>query len=170
MSNFPSLIALMMAAAGAGAALSPAPEGTDFAVSAMTSAPVKIAPAASLAGTLTIDRDSDGFFYMPAMVNGSSVRFLVDTGANMVILPGHVAAKAGISGTGTAVAATVGGPQSVELASIQSLNAAGITLHNVPVAIQHSAMATPLLGMDTLAQMGRIEIDGNRLSIKPATP
>ena len=169
MSNFPSLIAVMMAAAGAGAALSPAPVGTDYGIMANTPSQAKIVPASNLAGALIIDRDSDGFFYMPATINGSSVRFLVDTGANMVVLPHHIAAKAGISGTDRAVAATVGGPQSVELASIQSLKVAGTTLPNVPVAIQHTDMATPLLGMDILAQMGRIEIDGNRLTINPVS-
>lgn len=105
---------------------------------------------------------------MPAKINGSSVRFLIDTGASMVILPRPVADQAGIAGTSSVMATTVGGPQSVELSSIRSLEAAGMTLRNVPVAIQHSGMSIPLLGMDTLADMGRIEIEGNLLTVHPA--
>jgi aspartyl protease family protein len=167
MSNVPSLIALIMAAAGAGAALSPVPRGNVWGgqIGASTT---NVAPGAGNAARLVIERADDGFFYMPATINGASVRFLVDTGASMVILPRPLADQAGIAGTSSVMATTVGGPQSVELSSIRSLKAAGITLRNVPVAIQHSGMSIPLLGMDTLADMGRIEIDGNLLTVHPA--
>jgi aspartyl protease family protein len=168
MSNFPSLIALIMAAAGAGAALSPAPVA-NYGTGTVRTASGNIATATGSAGRLVIERADDGFFYMPATINGSSVRFLIDTGASMVILPRPVADEAGITGTSRATATTVGGPQSVDLASIRSLKAAGITLRDVPVAIQHSGMSIPLLGMDTLADIGRIEIDGNLLTVHPAS-
>lgn len=166
MSNFPSLIALIMAAAGAGAALSPAPVGKYYGVDAVRPASGKSAPIASPSGSLVVERSADGFFYMPAIINGSTVRFLVDTGASMVILPRPVADQAGIVATSHATATTVGGPQRVDLASIKSFKTAGITLQDVPVAIQNSGMSIPLLGMDTLANMGRIEIEGDRLTIR----
>jgi clan AA aspartic protease (TIGR02281 family) len=167
MSNLPTLIALTMATAGAGAALSPAPVGMEFGTEAMKPASAHIAPAAKMAGVMVIDRDSDGFFYMPATINGSPVRFLIDTGASMVILPTSVAAQAGITGKSRVMASTVGGQQSVELSSIQSLTAAEITLENVPVAIQPTEMAIPLLGVDTFSKIGRIEIDGDQITITP---
>lgn len=166
MSNFPSLIALIMAAAGAGAALSPAPVGNYYGVDTVQPASGESAPISSPSGSLVVERSADGFFYMPATINGSTVRFLIDTGASMVILPRPVADQAGIVATSHATATTVGGPQTVELASIRSFKTAGITLRDVPVAIQNSGMSIPLLGMDTLANMGRIEIDGDRLTIR----
>ena len=160
----------MMAAAGAGAALSPAPVGTaSYGIGEVVPASGIVAPAAHKPGTLVIDRSSDGFFYMPAKINGSDVRFLIDTGASMMILPHDVAVGAGIKSNSRATATTVGGLQSVELASIRSVQAAGMNFHHVPAAIQHTGMTTPLLGMDTLAKIGRIEIEGDLLTINPSS-
>jgi aspartyl protease family protein len=49
-------------------------------------------------GDLVIQRARDGHFYVEGLVNGSSVKFLVDTGASLVGVSDKFAQQAGLTG------------------------------------------------------------------------
>lgn len=55
----------------------------------------------------------------------------------------------------------------VMLADVPELETAGVLLTNVPAAVQENDQTIALMGMSTLSQLGRIEIDGDKLSIHP---
>jgi len=56
-------------------------------------------------------RGPDGHFYADAQVNGTTIRFLVDTGASLVVLTREDAQRAGIQlPSARAMAMGVGGP------------------------------------------------------------
>lgn len=167
MSSVPSLIALALAVATAGATLSP--HAGDVAPARMQSfgSGHSARPLGNAGGVLEVARDADGFFYLPARIGSVSVTFLIDTGTNMLILPRSVAARIGLATKGRAKVATVGGMQDVELADVPELETAGVLLSDVPAAIQEGDQAIALMGMSTLSQLGRIEIDGDKLTIHP---
>lgn len=80
---------------------------------------------AGTAQELTLNRSSDGHFYVDADVNGQPVRFLIDTGSSMVTLTEKDAARAGLEvqaeraeSLGEGASGLVRG-QRVELASMQ---------------------------------------------------
>src|SRR5687767_4976429 len=56
------------------------------AMAAVVTAPVRTDAAAPAAGAAQIPKAADGHFWADASVNGSHVRFLVDTGATAVAL------------------------------------------------------------------------------------
>jgi aspartyl protease family protein len=60
-------------------------------------------------GDLTIPRARDGHFYASGTVNGHPVRFLVDTGATMVVVSEAVAQAAGLRGGQATVFRTANG-------------------------------------------------------------
>jgi aspartyl protease family protein len=50
------------------------------------------------AGDVRIPRSRDGHFYVEGSVNGQPIRFLVDTGASLVVVSEAFARRAGLSG------------------------------------------------------------------------
>jgi clan AA aspartic protease (TIGR02281 family) len=167
MSSFPSLIALALAVATAGATL--APQEADVAPASRESfgSGHSATHLGNVRGALELPRDADGFFYLPARIGGVSVTFLIDTGTNMLILPRSTAARVGLATKGKAKVSTVGGMQDVLLTDVPELETAGVLLTDVPAAIQDNDQTIALMGMSTLSQLGRIEIDGEKLTIHP---
>ena len=67
-------------------------------VIAVTAEPPAIEAAAlqSASGGLTLKREPDGHFYADTLINGASIRMLVDTGASGIALSRDDARRAGI--------------------------------------------------------------------------
>ncbi|RZM33591.1 MAG: TIGR02281 family clan AA aspartic protease, partial [Sphingomonas sp.] len=70
---------------------------------ARVAAAVPAPPAQTASGDATrAHKEADGLFYVTAKVNGTPIRFVVDTGANVVVLTGSDARRAGVtSGVGS---------------------------------------------------------------------
>lgn len=170
MSQVPAVFALVASLVGTGSALAssafdPAPGHAakpGFAVDMP-------AQFAGRPGAITVRRDEDGLFYMPGRVNGVAVRFLLDSGANMVILPGNLAAAAGVpAGQQAGQARTVAGGARFTLSRARRIEAAGWTIPNVPVAVAADSSAPPILGMNALTRMGRITMVRDQVVFEPA--
>lgn len=129
--------------------------------------PAKPVEEAAVGGSDAIERGADGQFHVDGEVEGEEVRFLVDTGADVVALTAGDAERAGIvpepesfrplvrSATGTGWAAlvrigrlTVG---SRELSDVEAMVVRGL-----PVS---------LLGQTALQRLGTVTLEGDRLLI-----
>jgi len=120
-------------------------------------------------GTATFRAGMDGHFTINALVNGTSVRTIFDTGASAVVLTHADAIKAGIAtqtlnydipvqtanGTGRAAGVT-----------LDRLEVGGIARNRVRAFVaEKGALDTSLLGMSFLTTLSRYAVSGNSLEL-----
>ena len=125
------------------------------------------APAADARQSVTLAADPRGHFFADATVNGLPVRFVVDTGASVVVLSGSDAARLGLDfrkgprgRMQTANGATTG-----YFVKLQSVRVGGIELQNIDgVVVEQGLGAFGLLGMSFL---NRVEMrrEGERMEL-----
>jgi len=118
--------------------------------------------------TLTLWAEDDGFFYARGSINGSRVRFLVDTGANTIALSRPLAERIGIpyrEGR-QGVAKTASGVTPMYLVTLKEVSIGGITLRDVQAGVLLGSQPdVPLLGMSFLGELDMVR-SGNRLELK----
>lgn len=111
-------------------------------------------------------RAADGHFYADAMVNGAQVHFLIDTGASMVALTPADAQRAGIAlPAERASAQGAGGTIEVIPVIIERIAIGPLEARDVPGAVARE-LPISLLGQSFLAQVGRVEISGDRMVLR----
>jgi aspartyl protease family protein len=112
--------------------------------------------------------DGRGHFVTLGSVNGSAIRFLVDTGASMVSIGRSDAERAGIdfirNGRPSA-SMTANGIVRTWVVKLNTVQVAGVTLHNVDAAVHDSELPLALLGMSFLNRMEMLR-DGDTLTLK----
>jgi aspartyl protease family protein len=119
--------------------------------------------------TVVINQSDDGNFYVMGEVNGTPVRFLVDTGASDIVL-----SPADAEGLGIDLAAvkfdhpyqTANGTGFGASLEVDRLSVGPIRLVHVPISINQAAMETSLLGMTFFKNLASFEIRGGRLFLK----
>jgi aspartyl protease family protein len=116
---------------------------------------------------VTLAANSRGQFITESTVNGAPIRFLVDTGANVVAIPGGEARRLGIEFTKgrKGVAQTANGATPVYRIKLNSVKVGEIELLNVDaVVMDGGGLAQPLLGMSFL---DRVEMrrEGDRMTL-----
>ena len=97
-----------------------------------------------------------GFFESNGEVNGRTVRFLVDTGANLVVFSSVDAERLGIDYLVGAkgIASTASGQSPMYSINIESMSVGGISLNNIRAGvIEGSFPERPLLGMTFLSRL-----------------
>ncbi len=134
------------------------------------------APASSVAAPVgngyaqtTLPRAPDGHFYAELRVNGTPVRFLVDTGASMIALTREDAQRIGIpiseadfTGTAQTASGSVGlKPIVLDRVSLGSLEAT-----DVDAAIVQQGLGQSLLGQSWLKRIGKVTIEGDQMVLK----
>ena len=111
-------------------------------------------------------RGPDGHFYADAQVNGTTIRFLVDTGASMVVLTRQDAQRAGIQlPSARAMAMGVGGPIEVIPVTLDRIAVGGIEARGVEAAIADETPVS-LLGQSYLQRVGSVEIRGDTMVLR----
>ena len=111
-------------------------------------------------------RGPDGHFYADAQVNGTTIRFLVDTGASMVVLTRQDAQRAGIQlPSERQMAMGVGGPIEVIPVTLDRIAVGGIEARGVDAAIADQTPVS-LLGQSSLARVGSVEIRGDTMVLR----
>ena len=111
-------------------------------------------------------RGPDGHFYADAQVNGTTIRFLVDTGASMVVLTREDAQRAGIQlPSARAMAMGVGGPIEVIPVTLDRVAVGGIEARSVEAAIADETPVS-LLGQSYLQRVGSVEIRGDTMVLR----
>ena len=126
--------------------------------------PVETSPHA-----LTITASEDGNFYVYGDVQGTRVRFVVDTGASEIVLSPSDARRAGIDMAsldfrhGYETANGLGGGAPVMLGS---LAIGPIRFTDVPAAVNRAEMTSSLLGMTFLKRLDGFEIRGRTMTLR----
>jgi aspartyl protease family protein len=121
-------------------------------------------PASSSAQAV-LTADSRGHFYANGMINGNSVRFLVDTGATTIALSTTEARRLGIDyRTGTrSVGRTANGTVTGYGIKLDTVRVGDITLQNVDAhVLEGMGPSDILLGMSFLNRM-QMQRDGDTL-------
>jgi aspartyl protease family protein len=117
--------------------------------------------------TVTLYADSRGHFITIGVVNGVSIRFLVDTGASSVVLSSTDARQAGVNylaGT-RALTQTANGVVLVYTVKLDTLRIGDVTVNNVDaVVIEGDKLPMALLGMSFLNRM-EMRRDGMTLTL-----
>ena len=116
-----------------------------------------------------IPKAQDGHFWANATVNDKAVRFLVDTGATVVVLTEADAQRLGIdkaSLTYDRKVITAMGPTQAAQVTLASVAVGDSTVHNVEALILPQG-GTSLLGMSYLGRLSRIEATPSSLILHP---
>jgi len=115
---------------------------------------------------IELPRAPDGHYYLTAQVEGTPVRFVVDTGASQIVLSRSDATRAGID-TGALVytgrARTANGTVRTAPVRLDRLAIGPIEDRDVRAVVNEGDMDGSLLGMDYLRRFSRVEIADDRL-------
>ena len=127
-----------------------------------------IAPRQTLlqSGSIAVPRATDGHYYLSLELNGTPVRFVVDTGATDLVLSQRDAQRIGIDTEALAFlgrANTANGMVATADVSIDQVTLGPITDRNVRASVNGGEMTDSLLGMNYLNRFERIEIADGRL-------
>ncbi len=117
--------------------------------------------------TVVLASDKSGHFVSSGSINGSSVRFLVDTGATMVSMSVEEARRAGVNYLAgeRGYSQTANGVAAVYKVKLAAVTLGDITLHDVDgVVHETSSLPVVLLGMSFL---GKLEMrrEGDSLTL-----
>ena len=117
----------------------------------------------------SISPDSDGHFRTNTIINGRSLRMLVDTGASMVAISRSDAENIGLhfrdSAFNRSGKSATGRVRFVEV-NIPEMTVGDITIENVSTAIIDRRQMPPLLGMTFISRLKKMEISNNMLHFK----
>jgi aspartyl protease family protein len=135
--------------------------------SVILSKSLAVSPPKSYFATVQMVVDNLGFFRGNGAVNGRDLEFLVDTGANLVVLSSADADEIGLeyrSGTRTS-ASTAAGNAPMYLVRLQTVSLGGIELENISAGVIVGRFPEiPLLGMTFLSQLN-MQRDGDNMSL-----
>lgn len=118
-------------------------------------------------GKIIMTADGQGHFYTTGTINGTSVRFMVDTGATMISLGATDARRIGLDfNRGQKVLSqTANGQTVVSKLQLDTVRLGDITLHGVDAVIHQNEMPIALLGMSFLNRM-EMQRDGSTMTLK----
>lgn len=114
----------------------------------------------------SITRASDGLFYVDAIVNDQPMRFIVDTGASIVVLTHSDARRIGLGvdeGRFNTNVQTVGGNTNMAMTSLNHVRIAGREVRQLRAAVVREGLGVSLLGVNALSQLGQVTIEGDVL-------
>lgn len=112
-------------------------------------------------GQITLPRARDGHYYLTAQVNGTDIRFLVDTGATEIFLSRADAEAAGLATQSlpfTSSAMTANGQVRTAPVQLDVIRLGGIEDRDVRAFVNEGDMRESLLGMGYLQRFTTIEI------------
>jgi aspartyl protease family protein len=121
---------------------------------------------------VVLPRAPDGHFYTDAVVNGTTIRFLVDTGASTVALTRADAQQAGMfyaENDFNQVGRGAGGDVPLRSVTLGRVAVGNIEVHDVRgVVIGGSRSDISLLGQSFLSTLGSVTIEGDKMVLRPA--
>lgn len=114
-------------------------------------------------------RAPDGLFYVVAMVNGAPVRFLVDTGATVVILTAADARRVSATADrrrGRVNVETVGGMSPMAWTTLRHVRLGSREIRELRAIVGNEGVAVSILGQNLLSQLASLTIRGDRLEVR----
>ncbi len=124
---------------------------------------------ASAPAAASVVKSSDGHYWAEASVNGSRVKFLVDTGATAVALSLADATRLGISPstlTYNRTVITADGKARAAAVQLASVAIGGARVENVDALVIEKGLETSLLGMSYLGRLSRFEATPQALILR----
>ncbi len=120
-------------------------------------------------GTLRVPMAEDGHFWVRATINGSTTRFLIDSGATTTTISSGTARAAGveIGGGFPVIVQTANGTAEARRARIERLVVGPIIQGDAPVLVSEALGDTNLLGMSFLSKLRNWRVEGATLVLEP---
>ena len=127
----------------------------------------------SLSQTKILMTKEGGIYSIPCKINGLPLKFIFDTGASdvsislteaMFMLKNGYLDKADI-GESVYYSIANGDVARGTKLTIKEIEFAGLKLYNVEASIVHETTAPLLLGQSAIGKLGKIQLDGNELTI-----
>ncbi len=134
-----------------------------------------ITPAAYTAPSSALDEmriqsNEQGHFFADALINGQSVRVVVDTGATAVALTNEDAASLGIfplAGDFTTPIRTANGLAYAAPVKLRQVQLGGIELYDVDALVsQPGVLNVTLLGMTFLSRLSNVQMESGALLLR----
>lgn len=129
---------------------------------------VTSAPLLTSKSKVTLWKGRQGFFYADGSINGVTVKFLVDTGANTIALNSATARRVGLEYKRfgkRGFASTASGYTVIYNLKLNTVRVGGITLYNLDAGvIEGPEPSTPLLGMSFLGKLD-MKRTGDRMDL-----
>ncbi len=119
-------------------------------------------------GRVSVPRSPDGHYRIVLEVNGTPVRFVVDTGASDIVLSADDARRVGIDPAELAfvgVARTANGRVSTARVWLDEVRLGGLADRRVPAVVNRGEMPGSLLGMAYLDRFAEVRIGGGELTL-----
>ncbi len=118
-------------------------------------------------GLVVLTVDGSGHFLTTGNINGTIVRFLVDTGATMISLGASDAQRLGIDASKgqPAVVHTANGQAPVSRVKLDTVRVGEIVLHGVDALVHQQDMPVVLLGMSFLNRL-EMQRDGQTMTLR----
>jgi aspartyl protease family protein len=120
--------------------------------------------------TVRLKRDEDGHYWVRASVNGTPVRFMIDSGATTTTLSRASAQAAGLKPAAgfPVLVDTANGTVELQRAEIDTLSVGSIVQRNAKVLIGSEGLGdTNLLGMNFLSTLKSWRVEGATLILEP---
>lgn len=166
-----AVLALVGAVSAVGAAQAVASFGDAGRAAALTApAPVLSDTGPAQGAAASIAKADDGHYWAEADVNGSRVRFLVDTGASAVALTTADAQRLGFEPKRLNYAykvMTASGEAHAAAIKLASVSVAGTQVVNVDALVLDKGLDTSLLGMTYLGRLSSFEATRSALILRP---
>ncbi|HHI69908.1 MAG TPA: TIGR02281 family clan AA aspartic protease [Rhodobacteraceae bacterium] len=116
-----------------------------------------------------VPRSNDGHYYLTLEIDGTPVRFVIDTGASDVVLTRQDAKRVGIDVDNLffgGVAGTANGEVRTARVKLHNVRLGDITDPVVAASVNGGEMDTSLLGMSYLQRYSKIELGGGKLVLR----
>lgn len=120
-------------------------------------------------GDVSVPRSADGHYYLSLDIDGTPVRFVVDTGASEMVLSTADARRIGIDPTGLdflGSANTANGIVRTAPVTLDRVALEGIVDRDVRAWVNQGDMRESLLGMGYLNRFARLEFADDRLLLE----
>jgi len=117
-------------------------------------------------GQIVVARAPDDHFYLTLDIDGTPVRFMVDTGASTVVLSDRDTDRLGIDRRGLAFfgsAQTANGTIRTARITLKDVRLDGEPLGDLPASVGDGPLGISLLGMDFLNRFEKVEMSRDRL-------
>lgn len=124
-------------------------------------------PSVQGGGRAVLTADGSGHFLTTGSINGTTVRFLVDTGATMISLGASDARRIGIDASKgqRGMVNTANGQASVSQVRLDTVRVGEIVLHGIDALVHQQDMPVVLLGMTFLNRL-EMQRDGQTMTLR----
>ncbi|MCT4684771.1 MAG: TIGR02281 family clan AA aspartic protease [Roseicyclus sp.] len=118
---------------------------------------------------IVVPMQPDGHFYLTLEVNGTAVRFVVDTGATEMVLSAEDATRVGLKPEALVFsgrAFTANGMVETAPVRLETVALGGVVDQGLRAVVNSGDLGESLLGMSYLRRFDRIEISGGQMVLE----